>query len=225
MATVLSQWVYNFETNDLPLTDGRKNSVDFVTGAVWIVLHEQKWKPLWDIIEVLYQELPKISGLTLSVPDQNGNIIATLGDDIRLALALGITNTQANNIMLFGRKEGEKEYNADGNKNPNLDLVVAAKAILSKWSTAFKPGNDYLDEVVNQIAFTWKYAYEQTDGQGDSEYIIMPVFAWTTASQIQIPQDKKIKTVSVEKFVQMKPVELTAKAEAYRQYVTKTLQG
>jgi hypothetical protein len=57
------------------------------------------------MIDVLYRELSTINGLTLSKPDANGNITVTIGDEIRLALALGLTNTQTNKILLFGRQE------------------------------------------------------------------------------------------------------------------------
>jgi|GEM_PF-5528834 len=51
----------------------------------------------------------------------------------------------------------------------------------------------------------------------------MLVFAGVTATSIQIPADKKIKTVSAQEFANMTPEDLTAKAEAYRQYIAKTL--
>lgn len=224
MAIVLSQSIRSLENNSIPVSSEQKNGINSVTSAIWRALQQQQWKPLSEIIDALYEELPKIQGLTLSDPDNNENITATIGDNIRLALALGITNTQAWNILLFGRKEREKEYDTSGNKNPNLDLIVAAKAILSKWSTIFKAGDGYLGQILQSISFTGNFAYEQTDSDGDAKHIIMPVFAGTTESGIQIPPDKKIQAIHVAEFARMNPGELTAKAEAYRQFVIKTLR-
>ena len=223
MATVVSQGVYSLGDNSLPITIEQKNWVNHITGAFSQIIWEKSWKSLSDIIDALYGELPKINGLSLSKPDDNGNITVNIGDDTRLALALGITNTRANKILLFGRKEWEKSFDASGNKNPNLDLVVAAKAFLSKGSTGFKAGNMYLNQVVDWIQFTWNFAYEQTDETDDKKHVIMPVFAGVTDTSIQIPADKKIQTVSAQEFANMTPEDLTAKAEAYRQYIAKTL--
>jgi hypothetical protein len=186
-------------------------------------MSEQQWKSLSEIINALYSEIPNMEWVTTSEPDQNGNVIVTIGDDIRLALALGITNSNTNNILLFGRKEGENDYDASGNKNPLLDLPVAAKAILSRWSTVFKAWEDYLNQKLQNITFTRQFAHERTDGQWDASHIIMPVFAGTTETSIQIPPDKKIQTISVQDFENMDPKQLTAKAEAYRQFVASTL--
>lgn len=223
MATVLSQWTYHLWENPLPITTEQWNFVNFITGNISRIISEQQWKSLSEIIDTLYSELPRMEWITASEADQNGNVTVTIDDDIRLALALGITNMNTNNILLFGRKEGEKEYDASGNKNPLLDLPVAAKAILSKWSAVFKAWEDYLNQILQSLEFTGRFAYEKTDGQWDASHIIMPVFTGTTETNIQIPSDKKIQTISVQDFANMDPKQLTAKAEAYRQFIANTL--
>lgn len=220
MANVLHQWIYDLDKNNLPLSQKQKNSVQLVTWMVGMVLDGAKGKTLSEVIDTLYRELPVIekqSWLQSSSPDANGNITTTLGDDVRLALAIGIYNSATNNIVLFGRKEGEKLYDESGNKNPLLDLPVAAKAILSKGSTAFKVGDAYLAQVLDSLNFTGKFAYEQTNGDGDAQHIIMPVFAGTTATNIALPDDKKVQVYSLGDLKNLNPEELTAKARAYQQ--------
>jgi hypothetical protein len=105
MATVLKQSAHGFEDNTLPIWEDRRNRVNFALWAIERILRKSRWARLSDMIDVLYRELSTINGLTLSKPDANGNITVTIGDEIRLALALGLTNTQTNKILLFGRQE------------------------------------------------------------------------------------------------------------------------
>lgn len=219
MATVLSQWIYSLGESTFPLPSDTRNSVNLITDKLSRFAQTQNGNTLSEIIDQLYAMLSTIGDLTISKPDNQGNIIATIGSDVRIALALGITNIHANNISLFGRKEWEKHFDANGNSNPNHDLIVAAKAILSKWSTIQKAGESYLEQSLWHINFTGEFAHEETDGQWDARHVIMPVFHAETVGDYTPPTDKPIQVVSTQEFTKMNPTSLTAKARAYQRYI------
>ena len=88
----------------------------------------------------------------------------------------------------------------------------------------FKVGEEYLKQILQTITFTGNIAYERTDEDGDAEYIVMPVFAATTKTNIAIPPEKKVQIFSRGDFEKLDSHGLTAKAQAYRQYLQQEAQ-